>query len=78
MTKYEQALIRKELKTLISLPLMPPKADKENADPLAILSIDSDNNLMKQFFDLGSPAVQSDLSNLVTKTAERLAVELSK
>ncbi len=78
MTKYEQALIRKELKTLISLPLMPAKRDnKTNVDPVAILSIDSDNDLTEQFLILGSP-VESDLTNLVKSTADRIAVELTK
>lgn len=82
MTKYEQALVRKSVKTLVSIPIFDREVlDRvrrgENNEPLGILNIDSDSNLLEDFKVL-SGTVGSDLGNLIDGSVKHIAEELMK
>ena len=57
MTKYEFALLRRTLNSAICLPIFPAPADRQEqvpanrAQPLAVVSIDSDGSLSQAFHD---------------------------
>ncbi|MCG8345098.1 MAG: hypothetical protein MI685_08075, partial [Chlorobiales bacterium] len=56
MTKYERALVRPSLESIISVPVFPCSEDwdkerEERSTPLAIMCIDSDSDLSKEFND---------------------------
>lgn len=58
MTKYQQAMVRPKLRTLLSVPIFDPltqDAIPEKSEPIGILNFDSDENLLAK---LGDPRIE--------------------
>lgn len=83
MTKYQQALVRSDLKTLISIPIFEWEGldtvalNKEN-EMLAVLSIDSNEDLLEEFVPLSEKDIESDLWQVVNLASKEIAEALRK
>lgn len=79
MTKYQQALVRKSLKSLVSVPVFADGAIdtcKTNSI-LAILSLDSDHDLRDEFSKIRWD-INSDVAELVKSSIDNIAEELKR
>lgn len=80
MNKYQQALVRPTLKTLISMPIFDPISldTYKNGDKnviLAVLSMDSDHDLLNEFTELSRKA-SGEIRELVDLFSSYIAEEL--
>ncbi len=81
MTKYQQRLVRDDLKTLVSIPVFEPKildkgSSKGEDNVLAVLSIDSDEDLAADFLPLNEKDGKSLLWPLVDLVRKDIATAL--
>ena len=77
MSKYKQALVRSDLKSLLSIPITESGTIKDVAteDIRAILSIDSNENLSEEFSKANDE--ESDIALCLSESTKKLARELS-
>jgi hypothetical protein len=81
MTKYQQALVRTTVQTLLSIPVFEPEIlDSRVGTPenriLAVLSIDSDDDLLEEFAPIANKDETSDLWLLVSDMREEIGKAL--
>jgi NTE family protein len=69
MTKYHQAMVRKSLKSLLSVPVRDPRTNGPRRNLLGILSFDSDLDLLKGF---AQPSVAQTAVNWANLLATHL------
>jgi hypothetical protein len=75
MSKYEQALVRSSLRSLLSVPIFRPQSKGDPADRsvMGVLNFDSDDLSAEQLGELIDPAIEisSMISYVWTELAER-------